>query len=108
MDTPAATNDQQLNNSFSSTTNININTNGAAQSNKAFAAFDDNFVDDSAATSNSTAANAVTAAAAAAAATTTTNTNEGNLVNFDDPDFKFNFDEFQYQDKQHRMSESSL
>ena len=106
MDAPAGvtTNEQQLNNSFSSTTNININTNGAAQSNKAFAAFDDNFVDDSAATNNSTAA----ANATAAAATATTNTNEGNLVNFDDPDFKFNFDEFQYQDKQHRMSESSL
>lgn len=99
-----ATNEQQLNNSFSSTTNININnTNGAAQSNKAFAAFDDNFVDDSVATNNSTAAANATAAAAA-----TANTNEGNLVNFDDPDFKFNFDEFQYQDKQHRMSESSL
>lgn len=107
MDAPAGltTNEQQLNNSFSSTTNININTNGAAQSNKAFTAFDDNFVDDSAATSNSTAANAVTASATAA---TAANTNEGNLVNFDDPDFKFNFDEFQYQDKQHRMSESSL
>lgn len=104
MDAPAGvtTNEQQLNNSFPSTANININTNGAAQSNKAFAAFDDNFVDDSAATGNSTAANAVTASATAA------NTNEGNLVNFDDPDFKFNFDEFQYQDKQHRMSESSL
>lgn len=28
--------------------------------------------------------------------------------NFNDPNFKFEFDEFQYQDKQHRMSESSL
>lgn len=34
--------------------------------------------------------------------------NGARAAGFDDPDFKFNFDEFQYQEKPQKMTESTL
>jgi len=59
---------------------------GGAHNNQAFG-FDDNFV---------------------MSETSTAKNDAKNENNLNDADFKFDFDEFQYQDRQHRMSESSL